>query len=170
MSKKKAVDPRTLPYRAGVGIVLFNKKGQVFVAERNDAPGAWQMPQGGIDKGETARQAAKRELFEETGIAKARFLAQTKGWIAYDLPAELVGKVWKGKYRGQRQKWFAALYRGDDREIDLDAHAQAEFARWRWVAIERLPRLIVGFKRPLYKTLVAEFAPLAKSLAESSDI
>ncbi|MCC7166234.1 MAG: RNA pyrophosphohydrolase [Rhodospirillales bacterium] len=169
MSKRKGAEPKPLPYRKGVGILLFNKKGQVFVAERADAKGAWQMPQGGIDKGETPRQAAKRELFEETGIAKARFLGQTKGWIAYDLPPDLVGKVWKGKYRGQRQKWFAALYLGRDRDIALDAHPEVEFVRWRWVAIGRLPNLIVGFKRPLYEALVAEFTPLAHRLAEAAD-
>jgi putative (di)nucleoside polyphosphate hydrolase len=161
---KHAADPATLPYRQGVGLVLFNTAGQVFAARRIDTDGlAWQMPQGGIDKGETPEQAALRELEEEIGTAKAEIIGQSQDWLTYDLPDHLVGKVWKGKYRGQKQKWFALRFTGQDADIDINTE-HPEFCEWRWVAFDDLVELIVPFKRDLYRAVVAEFAPLAKSL------
>lgn len=151
-------------YRPGVGVMLFNRAGQVFVASRRDAaPDAWQMPQGGIDPGEDPRRAALRELEEEIGTANAEIVAEAQGWLAYDLPPALAGRVWGGRYRGQAQKWFAALFRGTDAEIDLDKHDRPEFAAWRWAPLEALPALIVGFKRATYAELVAELGPKVKA-------
>lgn len=153
-----------LPYRRGVGIVLFNRAAQVFVARRVDTPGAaWQMPQGGIDKGESPKQAALRELLEETGTKNARILAKSRDWVRYDLPLELVPRVWRGRYRGQEQRWFAMQFEGADTEIDI-ATEHPEFSAWRWTDFEALPRLIVEFKRPLYEAVVAEFQDLAAEL------
>lgn len=159
-------DTKPLPYRRGVGVVLINRAGKVFVAERIDTPGAWQMPQGGIDKGERPRTAAKRELLEETGTRKAKIVAESRGWLKYDLPAALRKKVWKGKYRGQEQKWFLMLFTGDDADIDLDGE-QAEFSRWKWIAFRRLPSVIVGFKRKIYREVVAEFAAKVAAVAKT---
>ncbi|MCB2107122.1 MAG: RNA pyrophosphohydrolase [Rhodobacteraceae bacterium] len=161
---KRKKPARDLPYRRGVGIALINASGKVFVAERIDTPGAWQMPQGGIDKGEKPRAAAKRELAEETGITDAKIIATTKTWLRYDLPENLIGKVWKGKYRGQEQKWYLMRYTGDDREIDLAAH-HAEFKRWKWLAFARLPKVIVGFKRDIYKQVVAAFSDQVEAVS-----
>ena len=158
-------DKASLPYRRGVGIVLFDKAGRVFAARRLDTADAWQMPQGGIDAGETPRQAALRELEEEIGTAQAEFLAETEGWLTYDLPDDLVGKVWKGRYRGQTQKWFAFRFTGGDADIDINT-AHPEFAEWRWVPFDRLVELIVPFKRELYRAVCSEFAALARELAE----
>lgn len=166
MTKKAAPNPLTpaeiarLPYRPGVGIALFNQRGQVFVAQRIDNPGpAWQMPQGGIDKHEEPLAAAWREMKEEIGTNRARYVGETKEWLQYDLPVELVPQIWKGRYRGQRQKWFAFRFLGEDRDIRIDGE-HAEFSSWRWVELAELPDLIVPFKRKLYEELVAEFAPL----------
>lgn len=147
-----------LGYRPGVGIMLLNAQGEVFVARRLDMPTvpAWQMPQGGIDAGETPRQAALRELKEEIGTAKAEVIAESRGWLKYDLPAELAGGVWGGHYRGQRQKWFAMRFTGRDSDINL-ATKHPEFDAWQWVAPWRLPELIVPFKRRLYIDILAEF-------------
>ena len=154
-----------LPYRRGVGILLFNRRGEVFVAQRYDTKAeAWQMPQGGVDEGETPLAAAFRELEEEIGTANAELLAETHAWISYDLPAKLVPKVWKGRYRGQRQKWFAMRFLGRDADINLDTE-HPEFKRWRWSPIEELPAMIVPFKRPLYEELLRYFGPLAEELA-----
>jgi putative (di)nucleoside polyphosphate hydrolase len=146
-------------YRPGVGIVLLNRDRRVFVGRRIDMPRdwpAWQMPQGGIDAGETPIQAALRELSEETGTDKAEIIAETRDWLRYDLPASLAATVWGGRFRGQRQKWFLLRFEGEDGDIDLTRHT-AEFDAWKWVAPSELPGLIVDFKRPLYVALLAEF-------------
>ncbi len=155
---------RPKPYRKGVGIVLVDAKGRVFVGQRRDTKDAWQMPQGGIDKGETPRQAALRELKEETGTDKARIIGVTRAWLRYDLPAGLQAKVWKGKYRGQEQKWFLMRFTGRDDDIDLAAHTP-EFDTWKWLPFRQLPRVIVGFKREIYKQVVAYFGDKVASLA-----
>jgi putative (di)nucleoside polyphosphate hydrolase len=145
--------------------VLFNKQGQVFVGRRIDTKQeAWQMPQGGIDPGEGPLTAALRELEEETGITKAKILAETPDWLIYDLPPELLGTAWHGKYRGQRQKWFAALYLGSDHEIDVQT-AHPEFNAWAWMDIDGLAEQAVPFKRALYDAIVQQFRPLALNLA-----
>jgi putative (di)nucleoside polyphosphate hydrolase len=149
------------PYRRGVGVVLLNatgkNRGRVFVAQRIDTKEpAWQMPQGGIDDGETPRQAAMRELHEEIGTDKARIVGVTPHWLTYDLPADLQNKVWKGKYRGQKQKWFLMRFTGVDADINLDTD-HPEFSTWKWLPLTHLPRVIVGFKRDIYKQVVAAF-------------
>ncbi|HLG88063.1 MAG TPA: RNA pyrophosphohydrolase [Alphaproteobacteria bacterium] len=152
-----AVDPTTLPYRRNVGVALFNRDGLVLAAERLDTPGAWQMPQGGIDVDEDPWPAALRELREEIGTDKAERLAET-GWFRYDLPPDLLGQVWRGRYRGQEQKWFAARFTGTDDEIDLNADKHPEFSAWRWTKLSALPDLIVPFKRPVYTAVAEAFA------------
>lgn len=154
------IDPASLPYRPCVGLALFNRGGLVFAARRIDTPGdAWQMPQGGIDDGETPRQAALRELEEEIGTAQAEIVAESADWVRYDLPPELVGKVWNGRYRGQCQKWFALRFTGADSDIDI-VTKHPEFCDWRWLPLAELPRRIVPFKRAVYDQVAAEFAPL----------
>lgn len=143
-------------YRPCVGLMLFNRDGRVFAAQRIDTPGAWQMPQGGIDEGEDPQAAALRELREEIGTDKAVIVAEHPRWLRYDLPSDLRGRIWGGRYLGQTQKWFALRFQGADSDIDLNAHA-AEFDTWRWIDIDDLPRLIVDFKRPVYEQVVAEF-------------
>jgi putative (di)nucleoside polyphosphate hydrolase len=147
-----------LGYRHSVGIMLLNRHGEVFVGRRIDMPSAaaWQMPQGGIDPGETPRQAALRELKEETGTNNAVVLGESRGWLKYNLPTELVGKVWGGDYRGQKQKWFIMRFTGSDSDID-PATEHPEFDCWQWVAPRRLPELIVPFKRQLYLDILDEF-------------
>lgn len=153
-----------LPYRRGVGVMLLDGAGRVFVAQRIDTPKpAWQMPQGGIDAGETPRAAALRELSEEVGTDKAEIVTESADWIRYELPRDLIPKVWGGRFRGQEQKWFAARFLGTDADIDI-ATKHPEFSAWRWVEIEALPDLIVPFKRLLYAQLVAEFAPTVDRL------
>jgi len=138
--------------------MLLNRQGEVFVGRRIDMPSlpAWQMPQGGIDRGETPSQAALRELKEEIGTDRAEILAESRGWLKYELPAELAGKVFGGRYCGQKQKWFAMRFIGKESDIDL-ATEHPEFDRWQWVAPHRLPELIVPFKRQLYLDILAEF-------------
>ena len=149
-----------LPYRPCAGIMLLNARGEVFVGQRIDTTlEAWQMPQGGIDPGEEAEAAALRELGEETGVTpdKVALVAVAPHDLYYDLPAELIGKVWKGKYRGQAQRWFLYRFLGEDSDVDI-ATAHEEFRAWRWIAPADLPRLIVPFKRTLYEQVLAAFA------------
>ncbi len=154
------IDPTTLPYRPCAGVMLINAQGQVFVGQRIDTVlEAWQMPQGGIDPGEDALTAALRELGEETGVAqdKVELIAQAPEELFYDLPPELVGKVWKGRWRGQRQRWFLFRLLGDDRAIDI-ATPHPEFRSWRWSDPADLPAMIVPFKKALYEQVLAAFA------------
>lgn len=149
------------PYRPGVGLVLFNRDGLVFTARRIDTrEPAWQFPQGGIDEGEPPSAAALRELEEEIGTAKAEIIAESRDWLTYDLPPDIADKVWKGRYRGQRQKWFALRFLGEDADIDI-ATRHPEFSEWRWMPLAAVPALIVPFKRALYHRVVAEFSHLA---------
>lgn len=156
-----------LPYRPCAGFMLVNAEAQVFVGQRIDRrgssfSGAWQMPQGGIDKGEDEEQAALRELEEETGVVAhlVEVIARSATTHYYDLPPELLGKVWKGKYRGQAQCWFLGRFTGTEADINLNAHDPAEFESYRWVEPAQLPELIVPFKREIYAALVEEFSPL----------
>lgn len=150
-----------LPYRPCVGIMLFNRDGKVFVGKRIDQTvEGWQMPQGGIDEGETPRQAVLRELLEEVGTDKAEILAEKDGWVNYDLPPHLVGVAFHGRFRGQTQKWFALRFTGSDADINLMAH-EPEFSAFQWVTLADLPGLIVPFKRDTYRAVIAEFAHLA---------
>lgn len=147
-----------LPYRPCVGVVLANPDGLIFTGERIDTPGAWQMPQGGIDDGETPEGAALRELEEETGVPQrlVKVEAETDGWIRYDLPDHLLGKVWKGRYRGQEQKWFLLRFQGSDADIDITRHHK-EFARWRWLSADEVLDNIVPFKRAVYDQVISQF-------------
>ena len=153
-----------LPYRPCVGAMLVNAVGRVFVAKRIDSPSDyWQMPQGGIDEGEDPAKAVMRELQEETGTDKAEIIAESERWRAYDLPDELIGKLWGGRYRGQRQKWFALKFLGEDNDIDIEAHETPEFSDWKWVEIDEVVNLVVPFKRDLYRDIILELRPLVGS-------
>jgi putative (di)nucleoside polyphosphate hydrolase len=155
-------DSDDLPYRPCAGIMLANRDGLIFVGQRIDNPGkAWQMPQGGIDDGEDPEAAAFRELGEEVGLSADHvdLLARSREEYFYDLPPELQGNIWGGRWRGQRQWWFLMRFKGDDADIDITLH-QPEFSRWKWAKPEKLPKLIVPFKRRIYEGVVAEFGPL----------
>ena len=155
-----------LPYRRGVGIILVNDAGRVFVAKRIDMPSeAWQMPQGGMDPGETPLEAAKREMFEEVGTDKAEFVAESAGWYRYDLPPELIGLIWGGRYRGQEQKWFVARFAGVDSDIDI-ATEDPEFLDWKWVEPAQVPELIVPFKKKLYTDVLNELSGAIAGIAK----
>lgn len=148
-----------LPYRPCVGVMLIDGGGRIFAGQRLDSPvAAWQMPQGGIDPREKPRAAALRELREETGIPPdlVAFVAKSRGWVTYDLPPELIGKVWGGKYRGQKQRWFLMRYLGRDDQIDIRTE-HPEFSQWRWVTAEEMLAAIVPFKRAVYERIVSEF-------------
>lgn len=159
-----------LPYRPCVGVALFNPKGLVFIGRRVGASAehgagetAWQMPQGGIDPGETPLEAARRELYEETNVRSATFLAETPCWLAYDLPEAVAGEAWKGRYRGQTQKWFAFRFEGPETEINIARPAggghKPEFEAWRWERLSETPGLIIPFKRGVYQRVAEAFAP-----------
>jgi 8-oxo-dGTP pyrophosphatase MutT (NUDIX family) len=143
-------------YRRGVGIMLLNDRHQVFVGRRIDKGNAWQMPQGGINEGENPRAAALRELKEEIGTDNARIVAESKGWLRYELPPELVGTAWGGRWLGQRQKWFVMRFMGEDSDINV-ATKDAEFTDWQWLPVQELPNVIVSFKRQLYVEILEEF-------------
>jgi putative (di)nucleoside polyphosphate hydrolase len=163
MSQAPAAGER--PYRPCVGIMLVNRSGRVFVAKRADTPGDhWQMPQGGIDAGETPRAAALRELAEEIGTDNAEIIAESAGWLDYDVPPAIAGQAWGGRFRGQTQKWFLMRFLGEDRDIRIDGHHTPEFTEWRWAELADLPRMIVDFKRAVYEAVLREFAPLARKL------
>lgn len=150
-----------LPYRPCAGVMLVNREGRVFVGQRIDSTlEAWQMPQGGIDAGETALEAAIRELGEEAGVARehVELIAEAPEELWYDLPDDLIGKVWKGRWRGQRQTWFLFRFTGSDDDIDIDT-ADPEFRAWRWADPDELPQVIVSFKRKLYERLLELFRP-----------
>ena len=139
-----------LPFRIGVGVIVLNEKNRVFVGKRKDNPvDKWQMPQGGVNKGEKLIDAMKRELEEETGIKNIKILKEIDGWSEYELPENLLGKIWRGKYRGQKQKWFIVKFIGDEDEINLKT-SKPEFIEWKWLDIENLPGVIVEFKRKVY--------------------
>ena len=148
MSTKK------LPLRIGVGAIVLNKKNQVFVGKRKDNPvDKWQMPQGGVNEGEGLTSAMKRELNEETGIQNIKILNEIDGWFEYELPNYLLGKIWRGKFRGQKQKWFIVKFLGNDEEINLEKD-KPEFIEWKWLDIENLPNVIVDFKKNVYEKLL----------------
>jgi putative (di)nucleoside polyphosphate hydrolase len=170
---KKTIDPETLPYRPCVGVMVLNAEGLVWVGRRiseadgemGDRPQLWQMPQGGIDKDEEPLEAARREIFEETGMESLKLIEEASEWVRYDLPADRIGITWKGKYRGQTQKWFAFRFHGDEREIRINPPPgghEAEFDQWAWRPMADLPGLIVPFKRKVYEEVVAAFRHLAK--------
>jgi putative (di)nucleoside polyphosphate hydrolase len=167
MSDRQTIDPASLPYRRGVGAMLINPKGGIFIGRRKGGRGknTWQMPQGAIDEGETPAEAVLRELEEETGTRDAAIVAETEDWLSYDLPPELVGGAWSGRYRGQTQKWFALAFTGTDADFDLNAHHKPEFLEWRWAAIDELPNLIVPFKRRLYRDVIERFRDIPGRIA-----
>ena len=145
-----------LPLRIGVGIIVLNNENQVFVGKRKDNPiDKWQMPHGGVDKGESFLNAMKRELFEETSIKNFEILKELEGWFTYELPKNLLGKIWRGKFRGQKQKWYIVRFIGNINEINLNTE-NPEFIEWKWVEIDNLSKIIVEFKREIYKKLTIE--------------
>ena len=169
------IKPENLPYRHGVGLCLFNRDGLVLCAERRDRPGAWQMPQGGVQKGENLHVAALRELKEEIGTDDADIIAKLGDQLHYEFPDYLQYHhgIFRGKYRGQAQTWFALLFRGQDDAISLAGEFEPErpeFISWRWASLEETPALIVDFKRPVYERVVTAFSPLAEALRRGSPL
>ena len=155
-----------LPYRPSVGLMIINSKLEVFVGRRVDSKAeAWQMPQGGIDDGETPEEAAMREMKEEIGTNDAEIIAATKLWYKYDLPTYLISKLWNGRYRGQRQKWFLLKFLGQDSDININ-FADVEFTDWKWVKVEELTQIIVPFKKNLYISVIEEFRDALLALRE----
>ena len=150
------IHSKNLPYRKGVGMMVFNDDKKIFVGKRIDNQKAWQMPQGGVDENEDCFSAARRELYEETGIQSIRVIEKSKEKYTYDLPEYLLGKLWKGKYKGQKQRWFLIKFLGPDSEINLNQKCP-EFNEWKWVDIDELPKIIVPFKKKLYLSLIKEF-------------
>ncbi len=147
---------KKLPLRTGVGVILLNNKNQVFVGKRRDNPGdKWQMPQGGVNENEDFISAMKRELYEETSVKNIEILKELTDWFIYELPPNLVGIIWKGRFRGQRQKWFIVKFLGNDDEINIDTK-HPEFIHWKWISIDKLPKVIVDFKKNLYLKLLKE--------------
>ncbi|MCL2474226.1 MAG: RNA pyrophosphohydrolase [Alphaproteobacteria bacterium] len=178
--QNQTTDLQKLPYRKGVGLCLFNKSGQVFIAERRDMQGAWQMPQGGVQKDEDPAAAALRELKEEIGTDNAKIIGRIEEPLRYEFPDWLQKRrivhgnnndlIFKGKYRGQEQIWFALLFLGEDTDIDLSGKFETEkpeFVRWKWASIEEALGLIVSFKRTVYERIVRDFAPLAEKIIEN---
>ena len=163
-------------YRPCVGVAVFNAEGRVFIGQRVVGDNAtepslgWQMPQGGIDAGEAPLQAARRELYEETSIRSVALVGESEHWLRYDIPPELVGRAWKGRYCGQRQKWFAFRFEGDESEIDVEAPGggehKPEFQAWRWERLERVPTLIIPFKRSVYAEVASLFSRFAAPAEE----
>jgi putative (di)nucleoside polyphosphate hydrolase len=159
-----------LPYRPCVGIMVLNGVGQIWIGRRHDAPGEpegpgtwWQMPQGGIDDGEDPARAALRELAEETGMRSVQVIAESPDWYSYDLPADLRPQAWGGRFRGQKQKWFAVRFKGSDDEVILDRPGhKPEFDTWRWADLDEVMDLVVPFKRTVYSQVLRDFAPLAR--------
>ena len=150
------MDSQKLPLRSGVGVVILNDKNKVFVGKRIDNPiDKWQMPQGGIDLGEDYLSAMKRELLEETSIKSIQVLREIEGFYEYELPKNLVGIIWKGKYRGQKQKWFITKFIGNEKEINLKTK-KPEFIEWKWIPVEELPNVIVEFKKDVYLNLLKD--------------
>ena len=150
------MEHKNLPLRIGVGIIILNLKNKVFVGKRKDNPfDKWQMPQGGVDPNEPLLKAMQRELLEETSIKNIQVLKELNQWLEYELPENLIGKIWKGKYRGQKQKWFVVKFLGDDSEININTK-NAEFIEWKWIDIDLLPDLIVLFKKHVYEKVLVE--------------
>lgn len=155
-----------LPYRRGVGMMIINNEGQVFLGKRVESKyEAWQMPQGGIDNAETPSKAVQREMMEEIGCNKGEIIAETKKWYSYDIPEFLVSKLWDGKYKGQKQKWFLIRFTGENSDIDIQTD-NPEFREWCWADITDLPQLIVPFKKLLYDAVLEEFTPLIADLVK----
>jgi len=159
------IDPATLPYRRNVGAMLLDARGFVWMGRRAGMPegsdGSWQCPQGGIDQGEEPAEAVLRELEEETGTRNAAILAEHPAWLRYDLPAERIGVAWKGRFRGQEQRWFALRFLGEDREIDLGRHGEPEFDAWEWVPRDAVIGRVVEWKQPIYRVVLASFQAIA---------